>query len=299
MTSQFSPKVSQILAFSREEAARLASRSVLPEHLLLGMLRDKTGSIHELFITSDINYKTIKNELEQKVREDNFMQPLRTYELVLNEKASNILKLAVLEARIQARQMVDEQHLLLAILHDHVNNGAKEILEQNNMNYEEAAAYFRQKAGQTQDGIDIPDNEEVEDDGLMNDNGNDQSKSRRNGTTTETRKPSGKTPVLDNFGTDLTKAAAEGKLDPVVGREREIQRRDAQPYLKRKERIRDQHLRLHGEIRHGDGADERGVLDERNKLAGQRRQHRCYHPEPRNQPRSGKRRSHLHADNGA
>ena len=224
MTSQFSPKVSQILAFSREEAARLASRSVGPEHLLLGMLRDKTGSIHELFITSDINYKTIKNELEQKVREDNFMQPLRTYELVLNEKASNILKLAVLEARIQARQMVDEQHLLLAILHDHVNNGAKEILEQNNMNYEEAAAYFRQKAGQTQDGIDIPDNEEVEDDGLMNDNGNDQSKSRRNGTTTETRKPSGKTPVLDNFGTDLTKAAAEGKLDPVVGREREIQR---------------------------------------------------------------------------
>ena len=224
MTSQFSPKVSQILAFSREEAARLASRSVGPEHLLLGMLRDKTGSIHELFITSDINYKTIKNELEQKVREDNFMQPLRTYELVLNEKASNILKLAVLEARIQARQMVDEQHLLLAILHDHVNNGAKEILEQNNMNYEEAAAYFRQKAGQTQDGIDIPDNEEVEDDGLMNDNGNDQSKSRRNGTATETRKPSGKTPVLDNFGTDLTKAAAEGKLDPVVGREREIQR---------------------------------------------------------------------------
>lgn len=224
MTSQFSPKVSQILAFSREEAARLASRSVGPEHLLLGMLRDKTGPIHELFITSDINYKTIKNELEQKVREENFMQPLRTYELVLNEKASNILKLAVLEARIQARQMVDEQHLLLAILHDHVNNGAKEILEQNNMNYDDALAYFRQKAGQTQDGIDIPDHEEDDDEGLLNGNSNNNQNKSRQGTTTETRKPAGKTPVLDNFGTDLTKAAAEGKLDPVVGREREIQR---------------------------------------------------------------------------
>ena len=145
MTSQFSPKVSQILAFSREEAARLASRSVGPEHLLLGILRDKTGPVHELFVKSDINFQTIKEELEQKVREEDFAQPLRTHELVLNEKASNILKLAVLEARIQATQMVDEQHLLLAILHDHVDNGAKEVLEFNNMNYEDALTYFRQK----------------------------------------------------------------------------------------------------------------------------------------------------------
>lgn len=224
MTSQFSPKVSQILAFSREEAARLASRSVGPEHLLLGILRGKTGPVHELFITSDINFRTIKSELEQKVREDDFMQPLRTHELVLNEKASNILKLAVLEARIQAKQMVDEQHLLLAILHDHVNNGAKEILELNNMKYEDALAYFRQRAEHTQNGIGIPDREEDEDDSLLNINGNNSDKSRQHGTATETRKPTGKTPVLDNFGTDLTKAAAEGKLDPVVGREREIQR---------------------------------------------------------------------------
>lgn len=224
MTSQFSPKVSQILAFSREEAARLASRSVGPEHLLLGILRDKTGPVHELFIMSDINFNSIKNELEQKVREDSFMQPLRTHELVLNEKASNILKLAVLEARIQARQMVDEQHLLLAILHDHVNNGAKEILELNNMKYEDAFAYFQQKSGKIRDGIDMPDNEEEDDNGMLSINGNNSTKPNRNTTATETRKTTGKTPVLDNFGTDLTKAAAEGKLDPVVGREREIQR---------------------------------------------------------------------------
>ncbi len=224
MTSQFSPKVSQILAFSREEAARLASRSVGPEHLLLGILRDQTGPVHELFVKSDINFQSVKTELEQKVREEDFAQPLHTHELVLNEKASNILKLAVLEARIQSTQMVDEQHLLLAILHDHVNNGAKEVLEFNNMNYEDALTYFQQKANMATDGITMPDKDEDEDDGMLSINGHNSQKSKPSGTATSVQKPSGKTPVLDNFGTDLTKAAAEGKLDPVVGREREIQR---------------------------------------------------------------------------
>lgn len=224
MTSQFSPKVSQILAFSREEAARLASRSVGPEHLLLGILRDKTGPVHELFLKLDINYQSIKNELEQKVREDDFMQPLNTRELVLNEKASNILKLAVLEARIQSMQMVDEQHLLLAILHDHANNGAKEVLEFNNMSYEDALTYFQNKSGyMTNDGIDMPDKDEDED-GMLSINGGNSQKSNPQSTATGVHRSQGKTPVLDNFGTDLTKCASEGKLDPVVGREREIQR---------------------------------------------------------------------------
>lgn len=224
MTSQFSPKVSQILAFSREEAARLASRSVGPEHLLLGILRDKTGPVHELFLKLDINYQSIKTELEQKVREDDFMQPLNTRELVLNEKASNILKLAVLEARIQSMQMVDEQHLLLAILHNHANNGAKEVLEFNNMSYEDALTYFQNKSGyMTNDGIDMPDKDEDED-GMLSINGGNSQKSNPQSTATGVHRSQGKTPVLDNFGTDLTKCASEGKLDPVVGREREIQR---------------------------------------------------------------------------
>lgn len=224
MTSQFSPKVSQILAFSREEAARLASRSVGPEHLLLGILRDKTGPVHELFLKLDINYQSIKTELEQKVREDDFMQPLNTREFVLNEKASNILKLAVLEARIQSMQMVDEQHLLLAILHDHANNGAKEVLEFNNMSYEDALTYFQNKSGyMTNDGIDMPDKDEDED-GMLSINGGNSQKSNPQNTATGVHRSQGKTPVLDNFGTDLTKCASEGKLDPVVGREREIQR---------------------------------------------------------------------------
>ena len=222
MTSQFSPKVSEILAFSREEAARLASRSVGPEHLLLGIIREKDSPITELFIRMDIDLKSVKTELENKVREDEVSEVINTSELVLNEKASNILKLAVLEARIQHTQLVDVQHLLLAILHDQVNNGAKEVLEFNNMTYENALAVLQKEVSPTQDGIGLPDEDEEEfEESRTTGSGNQSTESH---STTQTHKSNAKTPVLDNFSTDLTQAAVEGKLDPVVGREKEIQR---------------------------------------------------------------------------
>ena len=226
MTSQFSQKVSQILAFSREEAIRLSSKNVSPEHLLLGLLRDKTGPVHELFILLDINCQTVKAELEKKVRCDDITIPFNLHNLTLDESASNILKLAVLEARIQATNTVDEQHLLLAILHDHVDNGAKEILEGNNMNYEDAYRFFNKKEHHgNSNSLSMPEkDDEDEDDGLMSINGDNSQKSKQQTTATTTQRREGKTPVLDNFSTDLTKAAAEGKLDPIVGREREIQR---------------------------------------------------------------------------
>ncbi|MBO4826279.1 MAG: ATP-dependent Clp protease ATP-binding subunit [Prevotella sp.] len=223
MTNQFSPKVSQVLAFSREEAARLASRSVGPEHLLLGLLREKDGPVRDLFLNFDLNLKNVKWLLEEKVREDDFMRPVNTQELVLNERASNILKLAVLEARIQHTQMVDVQHLLLAILHDQVNNGAKEVLENNNMNYENTLAFLQRAASPTRNGLGLPDEDEDDEEGI-NPQANNSNAQRQPGTATQTARGNSKTPVLDNFGTDLTKAAAEGKLDLCVGREREIQR---------------------------------------------------------------------------
>ncbi|PTL32634.1 Clp protease ClpC [Prevotella sp. oral taxon 376] len=219
MTSQFSPKVSEILAFSREEATRLASRSVGPEHLLLGILREKTGIIPDLFARMNVNIQSVKTELELRVREDELNEPIVTAELVLNEKASNILKLAVLEARVQHTQMVDIHHLLLAILHDQVNNGAKEILEFNNINYENTLAYL-QKQTSTHDGIGLPDDDEMDE----NDGATDNNKGQQRQTVTQTSRQNGKTPVLDNFSTDLTLAAEKDKLDPVVGREKEIQR---------------------------------------------------------------------------
>ena len=228
MSSQFSPKVSEILAYSREEAARLASLSVGPEHLLLGMMRMKDGPVIDVFHRLRLNLPTIKEQLEQKVRRDQLDMPINTQELVLNERASNILKLAVLEARIQRMTKVDQQHLLLAILHDQTANGAKQILEFHNMNYEDVLSLMRstsdnqRPSASPQNGIGLSNDDEDEEYETAGDS------SQRNATagsyTTTAQKKESKTPVLDNFSIDLTLAAAEGKLDPVVGREAEMQR---------------------------------------------------------------------------
>ena len=221
MTSQFSQKVSEILAFSREEASRLASRSVGPEHLLLGLMRMKEGPVINVFNRLNINMQAVKTELEQRVRQDELGTPITTSELVLNEKASNILKLAVLEARLQHTQRVDEQHLLLAILHDQVDNGAKQVLEMNNMNYEDVLTLLSVKDS-VKNGIGLPDEDYEEEESSAS---NSAPNGSTTGTTTQQQKATkSKTPVLDSFGTDLTEQAALGKLDPCVGREREIER---------------------------------------------------------------------------
>ena len=222
MTSQFTPKVSEILSFSREEASRLASRSVGPEHLLLGLMRQKEGPVINVLQRLDINMQAVKTELEQRVREDELNIPIKTHELVLNEQASNILKLAVLEARLQHSTRVDEQHLLLAILHDQVENGAKHVLELNNMNYEDTLTLLSVKDS-VNNGIGLPEEDYEEEEGTQHKSASNAS---TGGTTTTTQqsKSKSKTPVLDSFGTDLTQLAAESKLDPCVGREREIQR---------------------------------------------------------------------------
>ena len=225
MSSQFSPKVSEILSYSREEAARLASRSVGPEHLLLGLLRMKDGLVIDTFHRLNLNLQNIKTELENRVREDEIGMPIYTHELVLNEKASNILKLAVLEARMDRSANVKEQHLLLAILHDAANNGAKQVLELNNMNYDDTMAMFRapQTNGIT-NGIGLPDEDEEEFEDTAGGSSKSSGSAKSGSTATQTQKAASKTPVLDTFGTDLTQAALDGKLDPCVGREKEIQR---------------------------------------------------------------------------
>ncbi|MBR0276037.1 MAG: ATP-dependent Clp protease ATP-binding subunit [Prevotella sp.] len=226
MSSQFSQKISEILAFSREEAERLACPSVGPEHLLLGMLRMNDSPVRKIFQRMDINEKDIKHQLEMKVRNDDITKTVLSHELVLNEQASNILKLAVLEARIQHTEQVEEQHLLLAILHDQMDNGAKLTLEDNNMNYEDVLNQLKTpevKGSPIRGGIGLPDEEE--EDYEEQNSGTQAGSSSNSGTTTQTaNKTKSKTPVLDNFSTDLTLAATEGKLDPVVGRENEIQR---------------------------------------------------------------------------
>lgn len=230
MTNQFSQTISEILAYSREEAIRLSNSEVGPEHLLLGIIRliDREKlPIKQLF--PDTLF--VKKMLEEKVVDYYPIENNDNKEVNLNEKASNILKLAVLEARLQRKQKVDEHHLLLAMLHDSTNNGAKETMESANINYNKAKNMLKSiednqsnnisidrqtELPERNDALELPDDEDYEEYNNIGDNSNSSS-------TTQTKQKS-KTPVIDNFGTDLTKAALEGKLDPVVGREKEIQR---------------------------------------------------------------------------
>ena len=219
MMNQFSPKVSEVLSFSREEAERLTSRSVTPEHIMLAILREKSGPVWELFSKWKVDIDNIKREIEKKVQEKSIDTTVSIPDIILDEQANNILKLAVLEARMQHAETVDILHLFLAILHDSSNNGAKVVLEDSGFNYNNAISMLQQRANQPKDGIGMADEEEMDDDMMSSSSNNG-----GNTKTTQSSRTKSKTPVLDSFGTELTQAAAEGKLDPVVGREKEIMR---------------------------------------------------------------------------
>ena len=142
----------------------------------------KDGPVISVFQRLDINLMSVKTELETRVREDEIGRPIYTQQLVLNDKASNILKLAVLEARLQHTTRVEEQHLLLAILHDQTETGAKQVLEMNNMNYEDALTMFSVK-----NGIGLPD-EDYEEEEQNDSSGSLSSGSATGKTTTTTRR---------------------------------------------------------------------------------------------------------------
>ena len=220
MTTQFNNKVSQILAFSREEAARLSCTHVAPEHLLLGMMRSSDGIITKVFQKFNVNQDALKTQIEEKLhRTETVFPPVQSSELMLNENASNILKLAVLEARQQHQQTIDEHHLLLAILHDRTDNTAKQLLEERHIDYNNVLNLMKETQPRPQNALQLPEEDEEE---------YDSTKANASGHTTQTatsdKEEKSKTPVLDNFSTDLTQAALDGKLDPCVGREQEIQR---------------------------------------------------------------------------
>lgn len=218
MTNQFSQKVSEVLEISRQEAARLYSTSVGPGHLLLGLLKNNNMSIAALFSNKNIQTDNIMSEIEQsmKIKGTNASN-IDNKNLTLDERASNVLRLAVLEASLQHAKMVEPEHLMLALLHDKVDNEAKQILSANNICYEDALEFFTHKTTPAKNGLDISDDEFGSQDSQHRTNS---SSAKQTATSTD----NSSTPVLDRFSTDLTLAAANGKLDKVVGRESEIQR---------------------------------------------------------------------------
>ena len=226
MTNSFSQRVSENLSFSREEALRLSSGAIRPEHIVLGMLRDKQSPLKALLMGANIDVDKVKLQLEKNIQENNSAAASsENGNISLDEHANNILKLSILEARLQHSKEVDVEHIILAILHDKMASGAKSVLLENGLTYEKAMNFLMQTNSNVKNGVGLSD----DDDNLVShDNFSSHNNKNQSATSDTTNKPMGggtdKTPVLDKFSTDLTLAAAQGKLDLVIGRDKEIQR---------------------------------------------------------------------------
>ena len=225
MSNEFTQQVSDIVVYGKEEANRLQNDHIEPEHLLLGILRDGECKAAEILKSFYLDLKGIKNELETQLREKSILENY-SQDISFSEEASKILTLSKLEARLMNDEKVDTPHILLAIMRDNQNNAYK-ILEKNDVTYEKVIDRIKQEEAPF-DGLDFNDDEEEEGIGRRGnaDKNNDDfgSSANRQTTQTEQKQADGGTPYLDNYGIDLTQAAEGGKLDPVVGREKEIER---------------------------------------------------------------------------
>ena len=225
MSNEFTQQVSDIVVYGKEEANRLQNDHIEPEHLLLGILRDGECKAAEILKSFYLDLKGIKNELETQLREKSILENY-SQDISFSEEASKILTLSKLEARLMNDEKVDTPHILLAIMRDNQNNAYK-ILEKNDVTYEKIIDRLKQEETPF-DGLDFNDDEEEEGIGRRGnaDKNNDGfgSSANRQATQTEQKQADGGTPYLDNYGIDLTQAAEGGKLDPVVGREKEIER---------------------------------------------------------------------------
>ncbi len=217
MIIQFTPQVSEILAYGKEEAQRLSTPYVGPEHLLLGILRQNGQEVSSVFRKLNIDAQKIKRDIEEQLVHDVRPEVEQGEKMNLSNSANNILKLAVLEARMQRTTKADVKHVLLGILHDKGENKARKVLENNNIDYDMLRDALLNEGNKPLASVGIP--EEDFDDDTEARGGREPQRA----TETQAKKQS-KTPLLDNFGIDLTDAAAKGMLDPVVGRENEITR---------------------------------------------------------------------------
>ena len=225
MNNQFSQRVSDIIVYSREEASRLQNMYIGPEHLLLGMLRDGGGKAIEILRKLEIDLKNIKTRLESFLQKDNNNENFQDSDISLSPLAARILKMCILEARLLKSATVDSEHVLLAILKDG-DNLAATVLEENHIDYQTVFEQLTMQSANPKAGLGFTEDDEEEEEfgksHSFKNTGSNMAPSSSAQTTA--RKTANDTPVLDNFGIDMTRAAAEGKLDPVVGREREIER---------------------------------------------------------------------------
>jgi len=221
MENNFSPRVRKIMTYSREEAGRLQTSYLAPEHLMLGILRNGEGLAIQALNDFGVDTVEFKDSIDNNIlkqQEDAYPNS----EVVLSKSTEKILKMSILEARLTKSQETDSEHLLLAILKDH-DNLAATLLEEYHMDYNGAYTYIKSMSDlldknskqSPRMGADFTDDDDEDDEPVNNNAG---------GVGTQQPRQATDTPVLDNFGIDMTKAALENKLDPIVGREKEIER---------------------------------------------------------------------------
>ena len=212
MEAKFSPRVKDVIAFSREEALRLGHDYIGTEHLLLGLIREGDGMAIKILKTLGVDTARVRHSVEDAVKGTSTTS-LNLGNIPLTKQAEKVLKITYLEAKIFKSEIIGTEHLLLSILRDE-DNVASQILLQYEINYEVVKAEVEQHK------------EEFKDEAPGSAAGGDEEFPEEE-SFTQPKKVSdikSKTPVLDNFGRDLTKSAEEGKLDPIVGRDKEIER---------------------------------------------------------------------------
>lgn len=207
MDPKFSDKIKSVISYSKEEAIRLGNQSVGAEHFLLGIIREGTGVAIEILNKLDVDIDILKKSIEVKVRTDMVLQ-INDFENVnLLKSAERVLKLVHLEAKSLKNDVIGTGHLLLALLRDGSNYGSISLFDQD-IDYVKVKHQLESKTIKAQSDFNDDDDEKD----IFSNKSNPSQKSNSN------------TPVLDNFGIDLTRAAEENKLDPIVGREKEIER---------------------------------------------------------------------------
>jgi len=213
MEAKFSPQVKDVISFSREEALRLGHDYIGAEHLLLGLIREGDGMAIKILKSLGVDTGKLRRSIEDAVRGTSSVT-VNLGNIPLTKQAEKVLKITYLEAKIFKSDLIGTEHLLLSILRDD-DNIASQILLQYSINYE----IFKQEVEVNKNGF------RDETQGSASTGGDDDY--REEESFSSPKKVSdikSKTPVLDNFGRDLTKAAEEGRLDPIVGREKEIER---------------------------------------------------------------------------
>ncbi len=219
MDAQFSQRIKDVLGYSKEEAVRLGNSHISVEHLFLGILRDGEGLAIDVLVVLGVELYDLRMSVEKSIRNDQPATVTDPDSLPLLKSAERILKLTHLEARSMKEKTIDTNHLLLAILKDD-NNYATRYLVENGITYNKVKQEISDS--QPESKADFPGDEDDEGKGPFG--GSSGPSGGGKASSGSSQKSTSDTPVLDNFGIDLTKAAEEDRLDPIVGRETEIER---------------------------------------------------------------------------